>query len=119
MTGETIFGMIMMIGCGFGCGALCYGLGVWAAKRKTPMGFWTGVEIDPKKVSDIPAYNRANARMWKLYSIPYWLTGLAGFVSIFDIRASALAGILILLGCTVGIGWLIWVYKRICKRYMV
>ena len=33
MDGAKIFGVIIMALCGFGCGALFFGMGVWAAKR--------------------------------------------------------------------------------------
>ena len=118
MSGEHIFGVITMLLCGWGCGAIFYGIGVWAGKRKEPMHFWSGSVVDAKTITDIPAYNRANGRMWKGYSIPFWLTGLTGIVSIFDIRLSILSAVFIGLACTVGIGWLLWKYKMICKKYM-
>ena len=119
MDGEAIFGTIIMMGCGFGCGAVFYFIGVWAARRKDPMHFWSGSTVDPGCVSDIPAYNQANSRMWKIYSVPYWLTGLTSILIIFDIRFSILSGILIGLACTVGIGWLLWEHNRIEKKYII
>ena len=65
MSGEEILGAIVMFFCGFGCGGLFYWIGTWASQRKDPMHFWTGSTVDPKTISDIPAYNQANAQMWK------------------------------------------------------
>lgn len=119
MEGEKIFGAIMMILCGFGCGALFSWLGSWAVNRKDPMNFWAGTTVDPETISDVPAYNRANARMWKQYAGPFWLTGVCGILSFWDDRFSILAGGLIGIACTVGIWWLIHTYKKIKKQYKV
>ena len=119
MNGEEILGSIMMIFCGFGCGALFSWIGGWAASRKDPMHFWTGSTVDPNAITDIPAYNQANSRMWKQYAWLYWLAGICGVLSFLDIRFSVLAGIVISLACTVGIWWLIHTYKKIEKRYKV
>ena len=117
MPGEALFGIIMMVLCGFGCGALFFWLGVWAAGRKDPMHFWSGSVVAAEFISDVQAYNQANARMWKIYSVPYWATGIIGLFSIFDIRLSALSMIAIGLACTVGIWWLIHTYRKIEKQY--
>lgn len=82
MPGEALFGIIMMVLCGFGCGALFFWLGVWAAGRKDPMHFWSGSVVAAESISDVQAYNQANARMWKIYSVPYWVTGIIGLFSI-------------------------------------
>ena len=55
--------IIMWIVC-FGCGALFVGIGVFAWRRKEPMWFYSGTEVDPASITDVPAYNRANAVMW-------------------------------------------------------
>ena len=116
---ETYFHAIIMILCGFGCGALFHWLGSWAEKRKDPMPFWTGSVVDPKTISDIPAYNRANARMWKQYAVPYWITGICGILSFLIVRFATLAGIVIGLACTAWILWLIYTYKHIEKEYKI
>ena len=118
MTGEEIFGVIIMTGIGFLCGALFFGIGIWAERSKKPVHFWTGSTVDPKTVVDIPAYNRENARMWKVYSVPYWLCGIFALLSIINIQFSAVSHIMIIVA-TVGIVWLILRYNRICKKYIV
>lgn len=117
MAGETVFGAIMMMLCGFGCGVLFFWIGVWASSRKDPMHFWSGSTVDPKTISDIPAYNRANARMWKWYSIPFWLSGIMGVLTFFDSRFASLSMIPIGFACTIGIVLLIGIHRRIQKRY--
>ena len=120
MDGESILGAIVLIFCGFGCGALFSWIGSWAESRKDPMHFWTGSVVDPKTITNIPAYNKANARMWRRYAAPYWLTGICGVISFLDARIFILVGCwLIGLASTVGIIWLIWAYKRIEKQYKV
>ena len=120
MNGDAILGSIVLILCGFGCGSLFSVIGSWAKGRKDPMPFWTGSVIDPKTISDIPAYNSKVSRMWKHYAVPYWLTGWCGFVGFLNYRLAALAGCLSIgLASTIGILWLIWAYKRIEKQYKV
>ena len=117
MSGEEIFGLMIMLGCCFGCGAMIYGIGIWAEKSKKPFGFWTYKEVKPESISDIPAYNRENGKMWKIYSIPYFLAALCGIGGIWCPWLNALAVSLVILACTLGIGWLIWYYKRIFRKY--
>ena len=120
MDGEAILGAIVLILCGFGCGSLFFSIGLWAEKRKDPISFWTGTVVDPKNITDISAYNKANARMWKQYAMPFWIAGLCGFASFINDRFAALIGcVSIGLASSVGIVWLICAYKRIEKQYKV
>ena len=112
MDGEAIFGMIIMSMCSFGCAAAFFGIGAYAAKRKDPMHFWTGSAVDPKSISDIPAYNRANGKLWKWYSVPYWLSGI---LALFGL--SVISAILLFLAATVGCCLLVAGYNQILKRY--
>ena len=76
-----------------------------------PMWFWSGSEVNPATITDIQAYNLENARLWKTYSIWFWAAGLAW------IWNSTVALILLVLGCTVGIGFLVAGFLRIEKKY--
>lgn len=118
MSGADFAGTVIMVVCCWGCAALFFGIGVWANRRKTPMNFWAGMEIDPKTVSDIPAYNRENAVMWKVYSIPFWIAGalslLAGWANWCEIAALILIG----LACFPGLLLLIYHYRKIESRYI-
>ncbi len=105
-------GLVIMLLCCWGSGALFYGIGMWADRLKKPMHFWAGTEVDPKTVRDIPGYNHANAVMWKLYSIPYWIAGLCSFFS------NALAGIVLMLACIPGLAFLFRQYHKIEKEFM-
>lgn len=117
MSGEDIFGLIIMLMVSLGMGALCYGLGVSAARSKKPFGFWTGTEVKSESISDISAYNRENAKMWKLYSIPYFLSGLCTLSGIWVPMIQMFSVILLGAVSMIGIGWLIWKYKRIIRKY--
>ncbi|MBR3973066.1 MAG: hypothetical protein IKJ99_03830 [Oscillospiraceae bacterium] len=103
--------------CSLLCAIIFYGIGVWARKRKDPMHFYSGVAVDPKIISDIPAYNRENARMWKAFSVPFWLCALCSILTFWDRRFSTVSIALLVVGCTVGSGWLIAKYHRILKKY--
>ena len=119
MDGEQIVGTIIMCIVSFGCGALFHGIGIWAQKREDPMHFYSGTTIDPKRITDIPAYNEENARMWKLYSLPYFATGVLEIAGLFEERFSIAAVISLVSAGTLGIVWLIWKYKKICDIYMI
>ena len=113
MGGERIFGIIIMVMCNVVCAGTFVGLGIYAKKRKTPMNFYSGTTVDPRTISDIPAYNQANSRMWIIYSIPFWV---AAVVSFFHVGAGA---IIMSLSCMPGFLFLIFRYKRICNQYMI
>ena len=93
------------------CAALFTGIGIYAMRRKKPMHFYAGSEVKPWQIRDIPAYNRANGRMWILFSLGFWAAAL---LSLFNVSA---AGMLAALTCLVGIPILVVVYRRIYKKY--
>ena len=95
----------------FGCAALFFGIGVYAKRLEKPMWFWSGVEVEAAVISDIPAYNRENSRMWKLYSLWYWAAGLIW------IWSEGIALTILVLSCTVGIIFLVRNYRKIEKKY--
>ena len=103
---KLIFPLIM-----FPCAASFTALGIYAWKRKKPMWFWSGSEVKPWQIRDIPAYNRANGWMWILFSLGFWAAAL---LSLFNVSA---AGMLVALTCLVGIPILVVVYRRIYKKY--
>lgn len=118
MSADVILESIVLIFCGFGCGALFSWIASRAERRKDPMPFWTGSVVDPKTITDIQAYNKANAQMWKRYAAPYWLTGWCGFAGFLNYKVAAFVGCLLIgLASSIGIVWLICAYKRIEKQY--
>lgn len=104
-------GNIIMLVCMWFCAGLFLGFGLYARRREEPMWFWSGTTVPRDSVSDVPAYNQANSRMWIVYSLPWWLGGL---VALFSALAAA---IIALLACTAGLGWLLWFHGKIEKRY--
>lgn len=97
----------------WGCAAVFLGLGIYAGKRKEPMKFWAGTTIPPEKVTDITAYNQANSKMWKCYSIPFWVTGIS-FIWFPTLSAMAMVA-----SATVGTGVLIHHYHKIETEYVL
>lgn len=119
MDGERIFGIVLMTFVNLMCAGIFYGIGVWAQKRKDPMHFNSGTTVDPKTISDVPAYNRENARLWKQYSLPFWLCAGCAFGSIWAEDLMKVSITLLVFGCTLGGGWLVWRYQRILKIYKI
>lgn len=118
MNREAIGGMIIMVLVCWGCAALFFGIGVWADRRKVPVNFWAGTKIDPKTVSDIPAYNHTNAVMWKLYSVPYWIAGAFSLFVPWAHWCAIAALILVVLACVPGLLLLIRRYRQIENKYI-
>ena len=106
MIGAIIWYVIM-----FGCAALFYGIGIYAGRLEKPMWFWSGSVVDAAAITDVKAYNRENARMWKWYSVWYWVAGLAWNWS------EAVALVALFASCSVGIVILVRTYKKIEKKY--
>ena len=119
MNMENIFGTIIMVLCNLICAGSFYGIGMWAAKRKDPMHFYSGTKVDPRTISDIPAYNQENAKMWKQFSIPFFLAAACSVGGLWERRLGTLGIILLVAGSTAGIGWLLVRYHRILKEYQV
>ena len=97
----------------FGCALLFLGIGVYAAKREKPMHFWAGSTVDESKITDVKAYNKENARMWMIYSLWYFASGIIYFWN------EIISVVLLVLACTVGIGILVATFTKIEKKYKV
>ena len=95
----------------FACAALIFGIGAYAKKLEKPMWFWSGTQEDPASITDVKAYNLENSRMWKVYSLWYWAAGALWAWN------EVVALVVLVLGCTVGIGLLIGRYLKIEKKY--
>ena len=115
MDKESIAGAIIMALCCGGCAITFNVIALCARKSQKPFGFWSGIKVDPAKVPDILAYNRANSRMWDLYSIPFWL---AAVLSCFGDGFLTASAILLSLACFPGMFFLVFRYRKIEKQYM-
>ena len=104
-------GMIIWCITIFGCAILFFSLGIYAERREKPMHFWSGTTVDEKKITDVKAYNKENGRMWKIYSLCYFASGVIYFWSVW------ISVLLLFLSCTVGLGVLIVTFNRIEKKY--
>ena len=113
MSGEKVLGIIVMVFCCLLCGGTFLGISIWARKSKEPVHFYSGTTVDPKTVSDIPAYNRENARMWFIYSSFFWISGIIAFfhmmAAVAIMMIASVPGIFVLVSC----------YQRIYKKYKI
>ena len=119
MNGEQIFGIILITFVNLLCAGIFYGIGMWAQKRKDPMHFYSGTTVDPRTISDVAAYNRENARMWKTYSVPFWFCSVCSVASIWVESLMKVSITVLVLSCTLGGGWLILKYHKILKAYKI
>lgn len=118
MDGEKLFSLLLiMLGCG-SCALLCSSLARAALRSEKPFGFWSWKEVKPDSVSDIPAYNCANARMWHRYAVPFYLATVIGLLGVWFETALYLSLALLCGSCTIGLWWLIRTYQGIEKRYI-
>ena len=117
LDGEKIFCVIVMVLSCWGCAGLFCGIGYWAKKRKDPMHFYSGSTVDPKSISDIPAYNRANSRMWMTYSIPFWLCGFFSIAGLWASWCGVVSVVLLCVGSIAGSVWLVLRYQKIRRKF--
>lgn len=115
--GESVGTIILTAFC-FAGGAVFFGVGVYAGRKKGPMNFWAGEQIAPESVTDIPAYNRQNALMWKWYSLSYFLTGLCALLSIWSRGWNYICLGTLVLGCCGGMIAVICRYRNIRRKYL-
>ncbi len=115
--GEFVGTIILTAFC-FAGGAVFFGIGVYAGRKKGPMNFWAGEQIAPESVTDIPAYNRQNAVMWKWYSLSYFLTGLCALLSIWSRGWNYICLGVLVLGCCGGMIAVICRYRNIRRKYL-
>ncbi|MDD7340469.1 MAG: hypothetical protein PUH63_00555 [Firmicutes bacterium] len=115
--GEFVGTIILTAFC-FAGGAVFFGIGVYAGRKKGPMNFWAGEQIAPESVTDIPAYNRQNALMWKWYSLSYFLTGLCALLSIWSRGWNYICLGTLVLGCCGGMIAVICRYRNIRRKYL-
>ena len=115
--GEFVGTIILTAFC-FAGGAVFFGIGVYAGRKKGPMNFWAGGQIAPESVTDIPAYNRQNALMWKWYSLSYFLTGLCALLSIWSRGWNYICLGVLVLGCCGGMIAVICRYRNIRRKYL-
>ena len=93
------------------CAALFTGIGIFAWRREKPMWFWSGITVEESEIADVRAYNRANGRMWIVFSLIYWVSALLG------VWSAAKAGIVLAAGTALGIPCLVFAYRRIYEKY--
>ena len=106
---ENIIWYIIMVP----CSAVFTIIGIYAWNRKKPMWFWSGSTVEETEIADIPAYNRANGRMWIVFSLPLWLSTFLGLWN------EMIALILLAVDLVIGLPVLMIVYKRIYAKYKV
>lgn len=87
------------------------GVGVWALRSKGPVHFWSGTQVKPEEITDIPAYNKANAKMWFCFCVPLVASMLIAPFNMVAAGVTAGAGVL------AGIVAVIIVYSRIERKY--
>ena len=104
---EIIIWLIIMVPVSL----LFTGLGIYAWKRKKPMWFWSGSTVKESEISDLSAYNRANAIMWLAFSAILWCSTILGSL---NMKAG---GIILIAGCGLGVPVLPVVYGRIYSKY--
>ncbi len=87
------------------------GIGIFAWMRKKPMWFWSGNTVSENEIYDIPAYNRENGIMWIAFSVIFWVGTILGFLQM------SIGGIILIVGCVVGIPALVITYEKIYSKY--
>lgn len=108
---DSWFGTAVMVASCWICGVFFLAFGLYARRREKPVWFWSGSTVEPDTIVDIPAYNRANGRMWIIYSLPFWVCGLVSF------RWTGAAAVILTVACVGGIPALVVAYNKIFNKY--
>ena len=119
MANEEILGASILVVCCFGCALLFFCIGAMADKSLKPINFWAGKNVGIEQVSDLRAYNHNCACMWKVYSVPYWISGLIACLGLFDDLFLILSLLFLTVACFPGILILIRRYMQIEKLYIL
>lgn len=88
-------------------------IGVYAWRREKPMWFWADSAPDPATLTDIPAYNRANGKMWLAYSLIFWLSAPVCLVN------ETVGGLLMAILALAALPLLAAAYKKIYRKYHI
>ncbi len=102
---------IILLICCWVCAGFFFGIGIYVQRQQEPAHFWSGAKILPESVTDIPAYNRAQGAMWKVFSLPWWIAGAVAS------RSLPAAAVTMGIACVLGIPLLILAHEKIEKRY--
>ena len=102
----------------FTAAAICWSIApvigltaLWILKRRKPIHFFAGTSVEPHEVTNVKAYNRANAKMWALYGAWFVLIGALSFLS------STVGIVLSVASIIPGVFFLYIPYKRIYNKY--
>ena len=113
MSKEEIVMDVFWIFITWGCGALFYAIGGHATHADYPVHFWSGDEIPKDRCLDIPAYNKELAHIWKIYSVPLFISGIT------FIWFPVISAVVMSLSICIGTIWLIKSYRKIEKKYII
>jgi len=87
-------------------------LPVATSRIKRAVSFYAQLPVAEKRITNISAYNRENAVLWAVYSIPYFLLGTLSLIA-----DTGIVGIFLVVFCVGSIPALIFAYQRIYRRY--
>ena len=118
MGDGSVAGAVIMGVCCFGCATIFLGIGLWARKAQKPVNFWSGTTVPAEKVMDVKSYNCANAVLWEVYSIPFWVAGVFGVFGFLGDIFLIVAAIILFVACGPGGLLLVRQYQRIEKMYI-
>ena len=62
------------------CSLIIWIIALVVPKLRKPIHFFAGTTVEPKEITDIPAYNKANGLMWAAYAAIFVCLGV---VSLF------------------------------------
>lgn len=76
------------------------------------MHFWSGTEIKTEEITNVKAYNRAKGIMWIAHGSSYIFADILGLAF-----GGVVGTVILVLSGTLGLLFLIMVYKHIYKKY--
>ena len=108
----NIIATMIWLGCIWLIAILFLFFGMRWSSSQEPVSIWAQKEkLTRRDLTDVPGYNRAMGNMLKLYSIPYFITGIV------FIWSPLIAGILAFLSTLGGVVYLAWMYDKIQQKF--
>lgn len=111
MSKEQLIGnLIVLIFC-WSIAGLSLLVGFAATKISKPMTSITGSKSRLENIWDVKGFNREVGKLWKYYSIPFWVAGPLWLIHV------KLGALVMLLGVVPGLFVLHFFYCRIAKKF--
>ena len=113
MSREQFIGNLFVLVFCWGAAALALIVGIVSSKISKPMTSITGSKRRIEDIWDVKGFNREVGKIWKYYSIPFWVAGPLWMI------LPKLGAVIMLLSVIPGLFVVHYFYGRTAKKFSV